>query len=187
MKSTQYLALLRGINVGGKNIIRMTDLRDCFENNGFNNVLTYIQSGNVIFSCEEKDMSQLTHRVETMLSERFNYASKIVLVSFQQLSEVVSHAPDHFGSDPKRFKYDVIFVATPLTVDEAINCIKTREGVDRVYPGAKVLYYSRLASKSVQSYLSKQVGMPVYKNLTIRNWNTTSKLLQLMAQNRNQA
>jgi len=67
MAENQYLTLLRGINVGGNNIIKMTDLKSCFENMGFTSVSTYIQSGNVIFKSDEKDNTRLTNKIEQVL------------------------------------------------------------------------------------------------------------------------
>lgn len=180
MKSTKYLALLRGINVGGNNIIRMVDLKSGFEDIGFSDVKTYIQSGNVIFNSDESDKSALIHKIETELSQRFSYKSKIVLISQKQLEIVVSNAPKGYGTQPEEFKYDVLFLKEPLTADEAFQCIKIREGVDFVFAGKEVLYFSRLISNAGQSYLAKVITLPIYKQMTIRNWNTTSKLLNLM-------
>ena len=73
------MALLRGINVGGKNIIRMADLRSCFEAEGFRDVLTYIQSGNVIFRAPDSTPGALTIRIEEMLASAFDYQGKVVL------------------------------------------------------------------------------------------------------------
>ena len=72
-----YVALLRGINVGGKNIIKMVDLKSCFETMGFSDVITYIQSGNIIFKTPEENKYVLTQQIEKGLSEQFNYQSKI--------------------------------------------------------------------------------------------------------------
>jgi ribosomal protein S13 len=70
---------------------------------------------------------------------------------------------------------------------EAMKSVTAKPGVDRVFAGEGVLYYSRLISKASQSQLSRVVGKPAYKNMTIRNWNTTSKLLQLMEAIRNRS
>ncbi len=180
MKSIKYLALLRGINVGGNNIIRMADLKSGFEDMGFSDVKTYIQSGNVIFKSDEKNKSVIIHKIETELSQRFSYKSKIVVISHEQLETVVSNAPEGYGKQPEEFKYDVLFLKEPLTADEAFQSIKVREGVDFVSAGKDVLYFSRLISKAGQSYLNQVISLPIYKQMTIRNWNTTSKLLNLM-------
>jgi uncharacterized protein (DUF1697 family) len=180
INSARYLALLRGINVGGKNIIKMADLRACFEAMGFTGVRTYIQSGNVLFSSDELDLSGLTGNIEKRLSAEFDYKSKVVLVSREHLASVVENAPADFGSDPAAYRYDVLFLKEPLTPAEAMNSISTRDGVDSVWKGDNVLYFARLISRAGQSYLNKIITLPVYKSMTIRNWNTTTRLHDMM-------
>ncbi|MCK9617522.1 MAG: DUF1697 domain-containing protein [Lentimicrobiaceae bacterium] len=185
MLGNLHIALLRGINVGGNNIIRMTDLKSCFENMGYGNVTTYIQSDNVIFSTNEKDNAQLESKTEKFLSEKFNYTSRVVIITHEQLAKIVKEAPQRFGSDAGTFRYDVAFLKEPLTSAEAIKNIAKREGVDNIYEGKSVLYFSRLISNSGQSFLNKLINLPVYKEMTIRNWNTATKLLALMAAKKN--
>ena len=180
MKTSRYLALLRGINVGGKNIIKMADLKASFEEMGFSNVLTYIQSGNVLLRSDENDKIALTARIEQGLSRRFDFDAKIVMVSQNELTAIVRDAPMGFGEDDEKFRYDVIFLKEPLTPKEAMESVKVREGVDTAHAGKQALYFSRLISRASQSHLTKIIGTPVYQNMTIRNWNTTTKLLALM-------
>ena len=180
MAEYQYLALLRGINVGGNNIIKMSDLKACFDNIGFANVRTYIQSGNVLFKSTEKDKLKLTHKVEKALSERFSYKSRLVIVAYKELKSVVDGAPKGFGKDLDKYRCDVIFLKEPLTAREAMKNVSTKEGVDKAHMGRYVLYFSRLISKATQSRLTKIIALPMYQNMTIRNWNTTTKLLALM-------
>src|SRR5687768_17987048 len=97
---TMYVALLRAINVGGKNPIRMADLKACFEEHGFERVATYIQSGNVVFNAARSSPTQLTVDIENMLAARFDYAASIVLRSRRQMRAIVDHAPAGFGEDP---------------------------------------------------------------------------------------
>ena len=176
----QYVALLRGINVGGKNIIKMTELKACFEALGFENVRTYIQSGNVLFHANEPDRATLTTQIEDALSTTFNYSSRVVVRSAEEMKEIVTHAPQGFGSDPATYRYDVIFLKEPLTATEAMESITTKEGVDQAFAAEGALYFSRVISKATQSHLSRIVSMPVYQSMTIRNWNTTTKLLEMM-------
>jgi uncharacterized protein (DUF1697 family) len=180
MAEIQYLVLLRGINVGGNNIIKMADLKACFENMGFTDVLTYIQSGNVLFRSKEKDKAKLTNKIEKVLSESFNYEPRVVVIAHKQLKEIVGEAPRGFGKDLDKYRYDVIFLKEPLTPGEAMKDVSTKEGVDLAYAGKHALYFSRLTSKASQSRLTKIITLPVYQNMTIRNWNTTTKLLALM-------
>jgi uncharacterized protein (DUF1697 family) len=180
MTEFKYLALLRGINVGGKNIIKMTDLKSCFEIMGFSDVVTYIQSGNILFKYPEKDKIKLTAKIEKALSLKFNYESKAVLVTYDELKTAVKKAPNGFGKSPDKFRYDVIFLKEPLTAKDAIKIVSMKEGVDTAGAGKFVLYFSRLISKASQSRLAKIISHPHYKFMTIRNWNTTTKLLEMM-------
>jgi uncharacterized protein (DUF1697 family) len=173
------VALLRGINVGGKNLVGMPALKACFEDQGFADVVTYIQSGNVIFTSDER-ASALVARIEPELSRAFGYAASVVLRSRQQLRRVVDEAPAGFGTRPALYRYDVIFLKEPLTASEALGSVTARAGVDEVFAGRGVLYFSRLIRKASQSHLARLVSTPAYKQMTIRNWNTTTRLLALM-------
>jgi uncharacterized protein (DUF1697 family) len=175
-----YAALLRGINVGGNNLIRMPALKACFEAERLRDVATYIQSGNVLFTAERSSQQALTARIEKALSRTFAYESRVVVRSFEQMQTVVQRAPKEFGEQPGAHRYDVIFLKHPLTVDEALHSVTAKPGVDRVFAGEEVLYFSRLIARATESQLSRIVGKPAYQNMTIRNWNTTRKLLQLM-------
>jgi uncharacterized protein (DUF1697 family) len=176
---TRYVALLRGINVGGKNLIGMPALKACFEAHGLADVTTYIQSGNVIFTSSERGPALVT-RIESALSKEFGYAARIVLRSRDQLRRVVERAPAGFGARPALYRYDVIFLKDPLSASEALESVSVRAGVDEAFGGDGVLYFSRLIRKASQSHLSRLVSLPIYKNLTIRNWNTTTRLLEMM-------
>jgi uncharacterized protein (DUF1697 family) len=176
----QYVALLRGINVGGKNLIKMSDLKACFEAQGLQRVRTYIQSGNVIFGTDDQDQAKLAGQIEEALSGTFNYHSRLVLRSEAEMEKIVRKAPDGFGSDPSAYRYDVIFLKEPLTAAEAMQRVSTKDGVDQAFAGKGVLYFSRLTSRATSSHLNRIVSMPVYQSMTIRNWNTTTKLLELM-------
>jgi uncharacterized protein (DUF1697 family) len=176
---TQYLALLRGINVGGKNLVNMAELREAFEGMGFDDVATYINSGNVLFRAPRQKADDLAARIEAELSRRFGIELKIVLVTQAQLEKVVDDAPPGFG-DPA-YRCDVIFVRKPLTVKKAFSVVELKEGVDQAWPGKGVFYFSRLDAKASSSRLSKFAGLPEYKNTTIRSWSTTKKLAALMA------
>ena len=175
-----YLALLRGINVGGKNIIKMADLRGCFEAEGFRDVVTYIQSGNVIFRAPSFGLKTLTNRIEKMLAAAFDYEASVVMRSRKQMRAVVSDAPSGFGERPETYRYDVIFLKAPLAVSAAMESVPTRPGVDKAWAGSGVLYFSRRTDQASRSYLSRLAAMPVYQRVTVRNWNTTTRLLKLM-------
>jgi uncharacterized protein (DUF1697 family) len=174
----QYLALLRGVNVGGKNLVKMAELRAAFESMGFADVATYIASGNVLFRAPRRRREELAARIESELTRIFGIEVKAVLVTEGQLRAVVEGAPRGFGA--KSHLWDVVFVRRPLTVEKAFGVVELREGVDRAWAGKGVLYFSRLVAKATSSRINKIASRPEYKNMTIRSWSTTTKLLALM-------
>ena len=177
---TRYVALLRGINVGGKNLIKMPALKAAFEDEGFDNVSTYIQSGNVLFDSPDSSSPQLTKRIEKMLAEAFDYVPTVVVRNRRQMRAIVDRAPKGFGSELAKYRYDVLFLKEPLTAKEAMKHVPTNPAVDTAHAGTGALYFSRLTARATASRLTKIVGSPIYASMTIRNWNTTTKLLALM-------
>ena len=177
----RYVALLRGINVGGKNLIKMADLKTCFEEGGFENVSTYIASGNVIFESPERSAAKLTTKIEGLLKAAFKpYEPMVIVRSKAQLRTIVEKAPKGFGEKPSKYRSDVLFLKAPLSAAATLKTIPTREGVDQAYAGPGVLYFSRLTAKATSSRLGRLVELPVYKSITIRSWSTTVKLADLL-------
>jgi uncharacterized protein (DUF1697 family) len=177
---TTHVALLRGINVGGNNLIKMPALKVCFETNGFEQVRTYIQSGNVVFVSSETRTAALIDRIESMLAATFKYIPTVVVRSHKQMRAIVDNAPKGFGAEPAKYRYDVVFLKEPLTARMAMASVDTKPGVDEAHVGTGVLYFARLTAKATQSRLNKIASSPIYPSVTIRNWNTTTKLRDLM-------
>ncbi len=182
MKS--YVVLLRGINVGGKNKISMTELKFCLEEQGFEDVMTYIQSGNVILQ-SSLDATALGQKIEAMLSNKFKLDSsiiKVLILTEDQLQAVIDERPKGFGDQPDTYHSDAIYLMG-IDADQAMSVFNPREGVDQVWPGNGVIYSQRLSALRTKSRLSKIVGTPAYQSMTIRSWSTTTKLLSLMQLN----
>lgn len=180
--SNVYLGLLRGINVGGKNKVPMAELKACIEALGCRNVRTYIASGNVVFE-SDKSAAELTGAIQAALPATFKLDSelvKVLVLSRQQLEAVIRAAPEGFGTEPDTYHTDVIFLMDGVTADEAFPVFKPREGVDKVWPGKAVVYSQRLSAMRTKSRLSTIMASPLYKSMTIRTWNTTLKLMELM-------
>ena len=182
MDKIKYLVLLRGINVGGNNIIKMEELKKVFEKMNFTDVKTYIQSGNVIFYDHETNKTILKERIEKTLLKKLQNQVNIVILTLSDIKEIINKKPKGFGENNEN-KYDVIYLIEPLKAKDAIKEIRTRDGVDTLYEGKKVLYISRPIKDLTKSYFSKILETPIYKNITIRNWNTTTKLYELMKMN----
>ncbi len=173
------MALLRGINVGGKNIVKMADLQACLECAGLNDVCTYIQSGNVLFKSQDRNLARLTHAIEQALCEALVAGAQVVVVSAKQLATVVAEAPPDFGADSTAYRYDVVFLKPPARAGELLSTIKAKQGVDEAVEKNGVLYFRRLTSRASESKFPALIGHPAYKSMTIRNWNTVRKLYEL--------
>lgn len=177
---TRYVALLRGINVGGNNPVPMGGLRAAFQEQGATDVVTYIQSGNVLFDGGTDGHAPWVERLETALASRFGYHARVTLRSHAQLHAIVDGAPAGFGAEPDARRSDVVFLLGPSTASEAVALMRARDGVDTMTAGDGVIYFERLTARAAQSYLSKVVGTPIYREMTIRNWRTTTTLLRML-------
>ncbi len=177
---TKYVAFLRGINVGGNNKVPMLQLKKCFEGLGFENVRTYINSGNVVFE-SNTTADRVTKQIEVALAKNFKVGLapiKVLVLTYNQLKTVVSKAPKGFGQEPEKYYSDVVFLIN-VTTEEAFLAFEPHPEVDAVWTGPGVVYFRRLGAERTKSRMSKIVRKPIYKNMTIRSWNTTTKLLSL--------
>jgi uncharacterized protein (DUF1697 family) len=176
-----FVLLLRGINVGGKNKISMAELKRCLEEQGFQNVTTYIQSGNVILR-SNLDAAVLSAKIEGVLPKKFKLDSPTVRVAaldYRTYEKLVTQAPQEFVQDDPSYRYNVIFLIN-INPREAMAQIDARQGVDQVWQGANAIYHRYLKQNASKSHISKITQQPVYQSITIRNWNTTRKLLELL-------
>lgn len=178
-----YVILLRGINVGGKNIIPMAELRNRLADDGFSDVTTYIASGNVVLR-SDLPAAEVKTRIEELLAKNFNLDDgfvKVLVLKPEQLQAVIDHKPQGFGEEPEKYHSDVFFLME-LDAQEVMPVFKPREGVDKLWPGIRVIYSQRLSALLSKSGINKIIGTAAYKNMTVRNWNTTTKLLELVNQ-----
>jgi uncharacterized protein (DUF1697 family) len=175
----KYVALLRGINVGGKNIIKMSDLKKTVEKCGFTNVSTYIQSGNVLFKSDNKNISKIVEKLEDSFLKDFAYNSCIVVKSYEQLQKIVSDVPPDWGKSNDLRCY-IAFIGGSISIQDVMREIELKEGIDFIKAGEGVLYMSTLLSGLTRSRFTKLITKNVYKYITIRNYSTTRKILELL-------
>jgi uncharacterized protein (DUF1697 family) len=178
---TAYLILLRGINVGGRNPVPMTRLRGLLERLGYVDVSTYIASGNVVLR-SDKAPDEVKAEIEAALPSTFDLHSErvdVLVLTTAQLRSVVGDKPDGFGEDPDTYLSDAIFLIG-IGAAEAMQVFDPRPDVDTVWPGDGVIYSQRLVAERTRSRLGKIVGTTAYKSMTIRNWKTTTTLLDLL-------
>ena len=174
-----FVALLRGINVGGKNMIRMSSLKDSFERMGFDDVTTYINSGNIIFKAQEGDARKLERNIEAMLAREYKLECKVVVRSFSEMADLVKSLPKTWDGDG-RWKYSVIFLKRSIDSENILNGLKPKSDIEQVVyrPGA-LLWSARISDLSRTSML-RLSSQKLFQEMTVRNTNTTKKIYELM-------
>lgn len=175
----KYVALLRAINVGGRNLIRMTDVRACLEAREYQRVSTYIQSGNVLFDTDESDVAKLTVAIEKAFVDAFGTSVPVFLRSHRQMKKIVADAPQEWNKGAS-LRRNVAFLRTPLTASKAVAGMDPKPAVDSVKAGDGVVYMATLMTRLKQSGFPKIVGKPIYRDMTIRSYTTCQKLLALL-------
>ena len=177
---TKYVVLLRGINVGGKNPVPMARLREMLGELGYEDVVTYIASGNVVLGSSHK-ADRIKRDIEAALPKKFSLHTEnlaVHVLTAAQLRAVVKDRPKGFGDEPTKYHSDAIFLMG-ISAKEAMTAFDPREGVDTVWPGKGVIYSRRLSAERTKSRLNKVMSSPHYRSMTIRNWATTTKLAEL--------
>jgi uncharacterized protein (DUF1697 family) len=173
------VALLRGVNVGGNNMISMKDLKKSFERIGFDGVSTYINSGNIIFKAEETDARKLERKIEQMLVKDFKLDSKVVVRSLSEMEKLVKSLPASWN-DPDRWRYYVVFLRHSIDSEKILEEMPANADVEEIVYRPGALLWSALISDLTRSKIQKLSSQKIYKDMTIRNLNTTNKLHALM-------
>ncbi len=174
----RYVALLRGINVGGNNRVEMSRLREVFEKLGFIDVVTYINSGNVVFD-SPKEQEQLVSIIENAVKQEFGFLVPTVVRSRLQIEEICKQLPDIWLNNAD-MKCDILFLWPPADTPDIVEQLGIKPEIeDTIYvPG--VLLWRANRDNVTKSGLIRVIGTKLYKQMTIRNCNTVRKLHQLM-------
>lgn len=175
----KYIALLRGINVGGNNKVSMTQLKESFISLGFENVVTYINSGNVIFDAPEQEVAGLVAKCEQVIEKDFGFHIVCSVISADDLQDAVAHAPEWWGLKDDD-KHNAIFVIAPSTAEEIIKEVgEAKPEYEKIASHGPVIFWTAPLQTFGRTRYSKIVGTAAYKFVTIRNANTTRKLVEL--------
>jgi uncharacterized protein (DUF1697 family) len=179
-----YVVLLRGINVGGKNKLPMAKLKLFLEEEGFSNVTTFMQSGNVTLQ-SALGAKALGAKIENNLSKKFKLDSsliKILALDYKTFQNVTADAPKEFGQDYQTYRYFVLF-PIGMSTAKAMKEIEARSEIDTAWRGKTAIYYrmpSRTNRNKTKSYLNRIVEKPIYQFITMRSWDTLTKLLEIL-------
>lgn len=174
-----YVALLRGINVGGNNKVEMKRLKAVFEQAGMTDVVTYINSGNVIFQSMQKDEKKLTGILEKAIEAEFGFYVKVLVRSQATMAAIADVLPDGWVNDTAT-KTDVLFLWEGYDNSDTVKLLAIKPDIDRIIyvPGAILWSVDRV--NVTKSGLVKIIGTDLYRHVTVRNCNTFRKLMTLM-------
>jgi uncharacterized protein (DUF1697 family) len=170
-----YIALLRGINVGGNNKIEMARLKAAFEQLGFTDVKTYINSGNVVFTASETSTSQLCRQVEAAIEKDFGLAVPTLIIDANQLAKIAAAIPADWTND-QTMKCDVLFLWSALDQPEVLEQLPINPKIEDVKYTAGAVIWRVDRTHQPQSGLIKIIGTKLYGQVTVRNCNTVRKL-----------
>ena len=173
-----YIAFLRGVNVGGKGIVSMAAIKEALVELGLSDVRTYINSGNVIFTARASDAQRLTARIEKALEHHTCMAIKVLVMDHQSLKKLVDAIPRDWVDD-KTMRTYVLLLWKEVDDRTILDRLPASPGIDELMyaPGAVVWRVDR--ENVSRSRMSRLVGTPLYKKITIRSANTMRKLNEM--------
>lgn len=176
----RYLALLRGINVGGRTLVKMADLKVCVEGLGFGAVSTYIASGNVLFESDDGDPAALAETIEHAIEERFELPVKVVVLDRTAYDRIVKAIPKPWIGDAA-LRANVAFVRRGTDAREIVRELAPDPAIEEVKAVDGAVLWATRRDAVNRSVMRKLIGGAAYKELTVRNLNTTLKLHELLA------
>ena len=176
----RYIALLRGINVGGKNKISMKELKAGFEELGFRDVVTYLNSGNVIFSSEGDDPQALAEMIKAMVKHDFSFDIAIYIIRQTDLQERLAHIPDWSGTEDKTIYDNLIFLMPSLTYEVLSEKLGAPNAtLEQVFPYKDVFWSYLRKDYQKTNWWKKTASTSVGKQITIRTINTVRKIAKM--------
>ncbi|MER2173838.1 MAG: DUF1697 domain-containing protein [Carnobacterium sp.] len=174
----QFIILLRGVNVGGKNRVPMSELKQHLINTGFANVRSHINSGNLIVDSAEDTEQDVLEKCQNVLVDNFSFPVDVVVISDEKYQAELASIPIWWGED-EDYRHNALFLlpsADKKEITELLSVIDTT--YEKVYIGELAIFWSSSFKQNYsKTYYSKLAGRSFYKKVTIRNRNTTLKLL----------
>ncbi|PSL41516.1 uncharacterized protein (DUF1697 family) [Planomicrobium soli] len=174
-----YVALLRGINVGGNNKVDMKKLKQVFEEAGMSSVKTYINSGNIIFTDTNRSKKEITAVLEEAIYSHFDLQIKVLVYSFDEFKPIAEAIPAEWTNDTE-MKSDVLFLWEEVDTESVLDALTVKPEIDTVYYVQGAVLWSVDRNNVTKSGMAKIIGTPLYKLVTIRNINTARKLYAMM-------
>jgi uncharacterized protein (DUF1697 family) len=175
----RYVALLRGINVGGRTLVKMATLRTCLDELGLDDVSTYIASGNVLFASDEKDTDALATTIEAAIERTFDLPVKVVVIDRATYARIVRAIPKDWIGDASR-RGNVAFVRPGTDAKKVVRDLEPDRAIEEVKAVKGAILWATRRDALNRSVMRKLIAGAAYKELTVRNLNTTLKLDELL-------
>ena len=176
----KYIVLLRGINISGKNKISMINLKIILENNNYRNVITYLNSGNVILE-SNNDIDIITNDINSLIKKSFNLDIPVFVISYDELYDILKHNPKWWGTDNKDIYDNIIFIMNPITYKDVFDSVgEPSKDIDKVEVYNNIIFWSYdLSNYKKSNWWKKTASTSIKDSITIRTANTIRKIFEL--------
>lgn len=177
----KYIVLLRGVNISGKNKVSMPKLKQLLEENSYQNVSTYLNSGNIIIESNINNKELIVENISKIIEANFNIKIPIYIMTVPELEDILNNSPSWWGTTNKEIYNNLIFIIPPTTYEEVYNTIgSTKENVDQIEEYHNTIFWSFVLKDYRKStWWIKTASTSITNKITIRTTNTMKKLLQL--------
>lgn len=174
------VAMFRGINVGGNHQVKMADLKLLHEELGLQQVVTYIQSGNVLFTSDAADPALLAQRIEDAFAERFGFRSRVIVRSAAELLAVVGNSPFQNRLDKPSKWLVVMFLAAHPDIAAQDDLVQSYTGPEELCVIGQELHMYYPEGMGRSKLTITLIEKKLKTSGTARNWNTVMKLLDMI-------
>ncbi len=177
----KFIALLRGINISGKNKISMIELKKELEENKYRNVFTYLNSGNVIFESSIDNKENIMQDIHRIIKNKFNLEIPIFILTQLELEKILSNQPKWWGTDNKDIYDNIIFIIPPFKYEDVYKVIgDPKEDIEKVKEYNNVIFWSYdLKNYRKSNWWIKTASTSIKDKITIRTANTMKKVLEM--------
>ncbi len=177
----KYIALLRGINISGKNKISMSELKKLLEENNYQNVSTYLNSGNIIFECNINNKQTIINNIHTLIKTKFILDIPVYITTDKELETILNNSPKWWDSSNKEIYDNLIFIIPPTKYEEVYNTIGSpKEGLEQIEEYNNCIFWSfDLNNYRKSNWCVKTTSTDIKDKITIRTTNTMRKILEI--------
>lgn len=177
----KYIALLRGINISGKNKISMKELKEVLEKNNYNNVFTYLNTGNVIFESDIDSKEIIMENIYEIIKNKFDLDIPVFVIKEEELEDVLNNYPTWWGTNNKDIYDNLIFIIPPTRCEKVYNTVgEPSKDIDKIEEYNNVIFWSfDLKNYRKSNYWVKTASTDIKDKITIRTANTMRKILEI--------